>query len=83
MTSAEVVPAKILEQTVFFLPSGHVLWRYGLIMAAAQFIGAWLGSHLVLRHGARLIRPILVTASLAISLKLLLDSSGAMRAIGF
>jgi len=41
-------------------------------MAAGQFIGAWTGSHLVLRHGARLVRPLLVTVSLLISLKLLL-----------
>ncbi|MBP6808318.1 MAG: hypothetical protein KA125_08525, partial [Chromatiaceae bacterium] len=61
-----------------FIPSGHILWRYGLLMAAGQFLGAWLGSHLVIRHGTRLIRPALITASLAISLKLLLDSAGGM-----
>jgi hypothetical protein len=34
--------------------------------------GAWLGSHLVIRHGARVVRPLLVVVSLAVSLKLLL-----------
>jgi uncharacterized membrane protein YfcA len=52
-------------------------------MAAGQFIGAWIGSHLVLRHGTRLIRPVLVAASLAISLKLLFDSPGVVAALGF
>jgi uncharacterized membrane protein YfcA len=70
--------ASNLAALLFFIPSGHVLWRYGLLMAAGQSLGAWLGSHLVIRHGTRLIRPALVTASLAISLKLLLDSAGGM-----
>jgi hypothetical protein len=35
--------------------------------------GAWLGSHLVLRHGAALVRPVLVLSSILISGKLLLD----------
>lgn len=51
---------------------GHLVWKIGLIMAVGQFIGAWTGSHLVLRHGARVVRPLLVTVSLLISLKLLL-----------
>jgi uncharacterized membrane protein YfcA len=40
-------------------------------MGLAQMAGAWVGSHLVIRHGTRLIRPLLVLVSLAISLKLL------------
>jgi uncharacterized membrane protein YfcA len=66
-----------LASLLFFLPGGHVIWSLGLPMAAGQLIGAWVGSHLVLRHGTRLIRPVLVTASLAVSLKLLLDQLGA------
>jgi hypothetical protein len=75
--------ASNLAALLFFLPGGLVLWRYGLAMAAGQFIGAWIGSHLVLRHGTRLIRPVLVAASLAISLKLLFDSPGVVAALGF
>jgi len=60
-----------LAALLFFLPGGHVAWSLGLPMAAGQLLGAWAGSHLVLRHGARLVRPVLVVASLAVSLKLL------------
>ena len=42
-------------------------------MGLAQMVGAWVGSHLVIRHGTRLIRPLLVIVSLAISLRLLLS----------
>ncbi len=62
-----------LTALLFFLPGGHVVWSFGLTMAAGQLLGAWAGSHLVLRHGTRLVRPVLVTASLAVSVKLLAD----------
>jgi len=62
-----------LAALLFFLPGGHIVWAYGLAMAAGQLVGAWTGSHLVLRHGTGLVRPVLVTASLAVSAKLLLD----------
>jgi uncharacterized membrane protein YfcA len=65
-----------LAALLFFLPGGHVVWAYGLVMAAGQLIGAWAGSHLVLRHGAWLIRPVLVIATLAVSAKLLMDRLG-------
>jgi uncharacterized protein len=44
-------------------------------MAAGQLLGAWIGSHLVIRHGTRLIRPVLVVATLAVSVKLLVDQA--------
>jgi uncharacterized membrane protein YfcA len=62
-----------LAALLFFLPGGHIVWAYGLTMAAGQLIGGWIGSHLVLKHGAWLIRPVLVAASLAVSAKLLID----------
>ena len=62
-----------LAALLFFLPGGHVVWSLGIVMAAGQLLGGWVGSHLVLRHGTRLIRPVLVIASLAVSVKLLLD----------
>jgi uncharacterized membrane protein YfcA len=64
-----------LAALLFFLPGGHVVWTIGLTMAAGQLTGGWIGSHLVLRHGTRLVRPVLVVASLAVSLKILVDRS--------
>ena len=55
-----------------FAAGGHVLWSLGLVMALGQLIGARLGARLVIRRGVRLIRPMIVLVSLAISLKLLL-----------
>jgi len=55
-----------------FALAGNLIWPLGLLMAVGQFSGAWIGSHLAVRHGARLIRPALVAVSLLVSLKLLL-----------
>jgi uncharacterized membrane protein YfcA len=62
-----------IASLIFFAAAGQVVWQIGLPMGLAQMAGAWLGSHLVIRHGTRLIRPLLVTVSLAISLRLLLS----------
>lgn len=57
---------------IFFAMAGEVVWKVGLPMGVAQIAGAWLGSHLVIRHGTALIRPLLVIVSLAISIRLLI-----------
>jgi len=63
--------ASNLAALLFFLPGGQVLWSIGLVMGAGQLIGAWIGSHLVLEHGTRLVRPVLVVVALAVSVRLL------------
>ena len=46
-------------------------WGVGLAMGVAQIAGAWVGSKLAMRIGARLIKPVLVTAATALALRLL------------
>ena len=60
-----------LAALLCFVQGGHILWPIALAMALGQMIGAWIGAHLVLRHGAALVRPVLVVVSLAVSGKLL------------
>ena len=48
-------------------------WITGLFMGVAQMAGAWVGSKLAMRIGARVIKPVLVTASTALALKLIWD----------
>lgn len=62
-----------LTALIFFMLGGQVVWSLAASMAVGQLIGAWLGSHLVLKHGAVLVRPILVVSSILISLKLFWD----------
>ncbi|MEO6361057.1 MAG: TSUP family transporter [Sphingomicrobium sp.] len=56
---------------IFFALGGKILWLLGLCLAAGAMAGGWLGSHSALRFGAKLIRPMLVTLSLALTAKLL------------
>lgn len=48
-------------------------WFVGLAMGAAQIAGAWVGSKLAMRIGAKLIKPVLVTAATALALRLIWD----------
>ena len=54
-----------------FILSGKVIWLVGIVMGVGQILGAWLGSHVTIRHGSRVIRPVLVTVSILIAAKLL------------
>lgn len=62
-----------LAALLFFMLGGHVSWLVGLVMAAGQFLGAYLGARMVVAHGARLVRPMLVGVSLLMSIYLLVQ----------
>lgn len=49
---------------------GQPLWLLGLVMGAAQILGAGFGARLAARVGARLIKPLLVFTSTALALRL-------------
>ncbi|MBI2381188.1 MAG: TSUP family transporter [Gammaproteobacteria bacterium] len=65
-----------LTSVAFFALGGQMVWKVGLVMAAGQLIGAWLGSHLVMRQGARIVRPLLVVMSLSLTARLLYQDPG-------
>jgi uncharacterized membrane protein YfcA len=54
-----------------FLAGGQVYFLPGVVMAAGQIIGSRVGSGMVLRRGARFIRPIFVTMVILTTLKLI------------
>ncbi|PWR22195.1 TSUP family transporter [Zavarzinia compransoris] len=70
--------AKVLNFTsniaslAVFIGGGHVVWVIGGVMALGQLIGAQVGAQLVVKVGARIVRPVLVVMSVALALKLLL-----------
>ncbi|WBU63721.1 TSUP family transporter [Paracoccus aerodenitrificans] len=65
--------ASNLGGLIAFALVGKPLWITGLAMGAAQIAGAWVGSKLAMRIGARLIKPLLVVTSTGLALKLILD----------
>jgi uncharacterized protein len=58
----------------FFLFRGAVHFVPGIAMAAGQFIGGWIGTRLVLKRGAKFIRPVLILMALILAAKLLYDN---------
>jgi hypothetical protein len=68
--------ASNIGSLLVFIPSGATWWAVGLAMAAAQVLGASLGARLALRIGARLIKPLLVTISTGMALRLLWQAMG-------
>ena len=65
--------ASNLAAVAIFAWSGTVLWRIALPMAAAQAAGGWLGAHLALRVGDRLVRGTVAVVVVALAVKLGLD----------
>jgi uncharacterized membrane protein YfcA len=62
-----------------FAVSGAVLWKIGLVMGAAQFLGARIGASLAIRVGSGLIKPLLVVVCVALAVKLLSDPAHPLR----
>ncbi|HEY0505915.1 MAG TPA: TSUP family transporter [Lysobacter sp.] len=58
---------------------GKVLWTLGLLMALSSVLGGQIGAHLAMRVGGKLIRPLLVAMSLALTAKLLMDPANPLR----
>lgn len=62
---------------------GHVLWVAGLAMAVGSIVGGQIGSHLAMRFGSRLIRPLLIIMSLGLTAKMLIDPKNPVHALLF
>lgn len=74
-----VAHAKVLNFTsnlaslIFFALGGGILWKVGLVMMIGQIIGGTLGAKVAMRKGKQIIRPLIVTMSLLMVGKMLLD----------
>ena len=58
-----------IASLIFFILGGNVLWKVGLAMMVGQIIGAYAGSHMVVRGGSKIIRPVIVLVCLAMVAK--------------
>jgi len=62
-----------------FLATGFIEWRIAAVMIVGAVAGGQIGSHLALRHGARIIRPVVVVFCCALAVKLLADPANPLR----
>ncbi|MCL1143424.1 TSUP family transporter [Shewanella gaetbuli] len=60
-----------IASLIFFIIGGQVAIVLGLIMLVGQAIGATLGSRLVMTKGVKIIKPLVVVMSFAMSINLL------------
>jgi uncharacterized protein len=65
-----------IASLLLFMLGGHIVWTVGLLMGVGQYLGARVGAHLVVRNGARIVRPMLVVASLAITARIVITGEG-------
>ncbi|HTH48579.1 MAG TPA: TSUP family transporter [Candidatus Limnocylindria bacterium] len=63
-----------VASVVVYLAAGLVRFDLGLTMAAGQLIGGRLGSRVVVKGGAKAVRPVLLTVVLTLTAKLLWDN---------
>ncbi|NMB98680.1 MAG: TSUP family transporter [Thermoanaerobaculaceae bacterium] len=59
---------------MFFLSKGSVLFLPGIAMASGQFLGGFIGAKIVLKKGAKIIKPILIFIAIVLATKLIIDS---------
>lgn len=67
--------ASNLISLLVFIYLGKMAWMAGILMAIGETIGVYLGSHLVVKNGAKLMRPLVVIACVLMAIKLLWSSS--------
>lgn len=60
-----------IASVIVFTAGGQVALLLGLCMGGGAMTGAVIGSHFATRHGARVIRPLLVVVSLALTIRLI------------
>ncbi len=63
-----------ISALLFFQLAGLVSWPIGLAMALGQVVGSYTGSHLTMKHGVQLVKPMLIVVSVLMSVKLLIDA---------
>jgi hypothetical protein len=62
-----------LGALLLFIPSGDVVWPAAIAMATGQIAGGYLGAMTGIRFGAKVIRPLVITISVILAGKLLVQ----------
>jgi uncharacterized membrane protein YfcA len=60
----------------FFVPSGHVLWLVGGVMAVCNVVGAQVGARSALKHGSGFVRQVFLVVASVLAVKFGFDIFG-------
>lgn len=58
---------------------GVIWWRVGLVMAAANLTGGWIGARMAVRHGSRFVRKVFLVTVAGLAVKLAWDTVAQFR----
>ncbi len=56
---------------ILFAISGKIVYLAGIPMAISMVLGAWVGTHIAIKNGAKIIKPIFITIALLLMVKLI------------
>ncbi|WP_444929624.1 TSUP family transporter [Microbulbifer sp. SSSA002] len=68
-----IVLATNVTSMLIFIAGGHISLLLAVTMSFAQVVGARLGSNLVIARGASIIKPVIIVATIAVAIKLLME----------
>ena len=59
-----------------FVPGGHVVWKVGVVMAATNLVGGWVGARTAVRFGSGFVRAVFVVIVAAFVVRIGGDLAG-------
>ncbi len=59
-----------------FVPGGHVVWKVGVVMAATNLVGGWVGARTAVRFGGGFVRAVFVVIVAAFVVRIGGDLAG-------
>jgi uncharacterized membrane protein YfcA len=59
-----------------FVPGGHVVWKVGVVMAATNLVGGWVGARTAVKLGSRFVRGVFVVIVAAFVVRIGGDLAG-------
>jgi hypothetical protein len=62
-----------ITSLITFILYGKVLFLIGIPVGLCMIVGSWLGSHMAIKKGNKIVKPIFVIVTLAVAVKLIID----------
>jgi uncharacterized protein len=68
-----------LGAIIIFGANGEIIWKIGLTLAIANVAGGLIGAHLALKGGSNLVRKVFMGVTLALIIKVAIDTFSAFN----
>ena len=68
-----IIFSALIAGTLVFAVMGHINWAVVIVMGIGQAIGAYIGAHVAVKNGQRIIKPTILIVTLTLAIKLLIS----------